>query len=462
VTGAPGAAPRTGTPPFRARAAAIGSVAVAGATFALSVAYTARSLPYVAASLVAGGVAISVVWTAATNRRWRVWSVVLAVLLLAVAVASLVFAPQGLLALAIALAGIAAATGLGVLALRFEVHEVLAATWRPVGPVAHGVVFMNPRSGGGKVAKLHLDDEARMRGIEPVVLGPGDDLRALAEAAVRDGADALGAAGGDGSQAIVAAVAASHGLPFVCIPAGTRNHFALDLGVDRRDPVAALDAFGTAREATIDLADVNGDIFVNNVSLGLYAEIAASEEYRDAKRKTVATKLPDLLGPDAKPSGLCVDAPDGELRNPQVVQVSNNAYTLASLGGFGSRARLDGGALGVVTLTITGAPDISRLVALEVAGHPERFEGFRQWSAPDLRVRGPARVAAAVDGEARTYDAPLCFTCRPAALRVRIAPGASGASPALLRAPVGATSIVGIARVARGRSSGLVAYRLQR
>src|SRR5581483_1591123 len=118
---------------------------------------------------------------------------------------------------------------------------------------------------GGKVAKLHLDDEARMRGIEPVVLGPGDDLRALAEAAVRDGADALGAAGAD-----------SHGLPFVCIPAGTRNHFALDLGVDRRDPVAALDAFGTAREATIDLADVNGDIFVNNVSLGLYAEIAAS------------------------------------------------------------------------------------------------------------------------------------------------------------------------------------------
>ena len=104
-------------------------------------------------------------------------------------------------------------------------------------------------------------------------------------------------AGGDGSQAVVAAVAADHGLPFVCIPAGTRNHLAADLGIDRAHPASALDAFGSARETTIDLAEANGEVFVNNVSLGLYARIVASEQYREAKRRTVAEMLPELLGP---------------------------------------------------------------------------------------------------------------------------------------------------------------------
>ncbi len=111
-------------------------------------------------------------------------------------------------------------------------------------------------------------------------------------------------AGGDGSQAVVAAVAAAHDLPFVCVPAGTRNHFALDLGVDRDDVVGALDAYGDARQARIDLAEVNGRVFVNNVSLGVYARIVASDEYRDAKLRTAAKMLPTLLGPDAPPSGL--------------------------------------------------------------------------------------------------------------------------------------------------------------
>ena len=151
------------------------------------------------------------------------------------------------------------------------------------------------------------------------------------------GADALGMAGGDGSQAVVAAVAAEHGLPFVCIPAGTRNHLALDLGIDRDDPVGALDAFGSARESTIDLAEVNGEVFVNNVSLGLYAQVVASAEYRWAKRRTVAEMLPDLVGPDAASFGLSVDGPDGPVTSAQLIQISNNPYTLSSLAGFGSR-----------------------------------------------------------------------------------------------------------------------------
>jgi hypothetical protein len=113
-----------------------------------------------------------------------------------------------------------------------------------VGPAIRPVLLMNPRSGGGKVERFHLAQETRRRGIEPVVLGPGDDLRRLAEQAVARGADVLGMAGGDGSQALVAGVAAAHDVAFVCVPAGTRNHLAMDLGLDSDDVVGALDAFG--------------------------------------------------------------------------------------------------------------------------------------------------------------------------------------------------------------------------
>src|SRR5829696_8638088 len=106
------------------------------------------------------------------------------------------------------------------------------ADLRRVGRARHGVLVMNPRSGGGKAERFHLEAEARRRGITPVVLHPGDDLRALAERAVDEGADVLGMAGGDGSQALVADVARTHDVALVVVPAGTRNHFALDLGLD--------------------------------------------------------------------------------------------------------------------------------------------------------------------------------------------------------------------------------------
>ena len=115
-----------------------------------------------------------------------------------------------------------------------------------------------------------------------------------------DGADALGAAGGDGTQAIVAAAAAAHGLPYACIPAGTRNHFALDLGVGREDVVGALDALVNGGERRVDLAEVNGRVFVNNVSLGVYAEAVQKEGYRDAKLRTIFGRCPTPSAPMAR------------------------------------------------------------------------------------------------------------------------------------------------------------------
>lgn len=453
---------RSSRPPIKSRIAAGGALLAFGVAVVVLVIFTARDLPYVMVALAAGALGISAMWIAATNRRFRWWAAVGAVVLVAAAVASIVAAGRGAVAVIVGVIGIAVAAALGTAALRWEVRQALAHRWHGVPPTRRGVLLMNPLSGDGKVERLHLVAEARRRGVEPVLLNPGDDLRALAELAVARGADALGMAGGDGSQAVVASVAAAHGLPFVCVPAGTRNHLALDLGIDRDDPLGALDAFKAARETTIDLGEVNGEVFVNNVSLGLYARIVSSDRYRKAKRRTVAETLPDLLGADAEPPGLRLEGPEAVISDAQLIEVSNNKYALSSVMGFGSRAHLDAGVLGVVALTINRTADVNRLVALEAAGHPERYRGWREWTARELEIQGPPSLAAAADGEARTWSPPLHFTIRPCALRVRIAYGQSGASPAFLHSRLAASTLVGLARVVRGRPSGIVPNRKAR
>jgi 6-phosphofructokinase len=125
------------------------------------------------------------------------------------------------------------------------------SAWAAADPPQRPVLLVNPRSGGGKAARARLPERARERGIDVVVLRPGDNLPALVDEAVADGADALGVAGGDGSLAAAAAAVLAHELPFVCVPAGTRNHFALDVGVDRADLVGALDASALSRAACL-------------------------------------------------------------------------------------------------------------------------------------------------------------------------------------------------------------------
>ena len=164
-------------------------------------------------------------------------------------------------------------------------------------------------------------------------------------------------AGGDGSQALVASVAAAHGAAYVCVPAGTRNHLAMDLGLDRDDVVGALEAFGPAVERPVDLARVGDRVFVNNASLGVYAEAVQRPGYREAKRATIAETLPELLGPKAEPLDLRFVGPDGEAqRGAHVILVSNNPYNLARLDGLGSRVRLDSGRLGVVVVNVPARP----------------------------------------------------------------------------------------------------------
>ncbi len=446
-------------PTWRVRLLAALALALAVATVVLTIVFVARHVGYLLGALALLAVGLSAVWLAATDRRWRVGALVLGLVCLGGAIACVAVSGARLAAPFLIVAGALASAALGNLALRDEIDEQLRRRWRPAPAVRRGVVFMNPHSGGGKVERLNLVAEAERRGVTAVVLGPGDDLRALAESAAADGADALGAAGGDGTQAIVADVAARHGLAFVCIPAGTRNHLALDLGIDRDDPVGALDAFGPARQAAIDLGRVNGRVFVNNVSLGVYARIVSSDAYRDAKRDTVAKMLPDMFGPDAPPFDLSLEGPDGAMAGMHIVQVSNNPYVLTSLAGFGSRPQMDAGVLGIATLKLERASDISRLAVYEAAGHPARYPGWHEWSAPRLEVRSGAPVAAAIDGESTDLEAPVSFAIDPGAVVARIAPHQRGASPAFARTAVRASTLLGLVRIALGRPSGVVSAR---
>lgn len=437
---------RTFAPSFRRRAAATAAIALVVAVLGITVWRIAddlrRLLVQVPLSIVAIGAAWY--WVTRTGVRRSIGIAVFAAAGVAFLSVAVVEGPVAF-GLAVArLAMIVVAWALG----RYALATPLAGTAVP--PAEEPVLIVNPRSGDGKADRVGLAAACEARGIRVVTLEPGSDLRSLAEAAVDGGADAIGMAGGDGSQAIVAAVAAQRDLPMVVVPAGTRNHFALDLGLDRRDVLGALDAFGDAIERRIDLAEVNGRVFVNSASLGLYAEIVRSPAYRDAKVETALSALPSMLGPDTEPFALSfTDAAGHRHERAHVIQVSNDPYGEA-IDGLMTRPRLDAGVLGVISVEVRGDRAARSLIAEAAAGHPERFEGYASWVAPTFEVDASAPVAAGVDGESVTFDVPLVFTTRPGALRIRLPRHAIGASPAG-RSLGTRDAMLGVCRVAIGR-----------
>jgi diacylglycerol kinase family enzyme len=303
---------------------------------------------------------------------------------------------------------------------------IMHVSGMPVGPAAHPVLFANPRSGGGKAARFALAEEAARRGIEYVIIGPGDDLRRLAEEAADRGADALGVAGGYGSQAAAAQVAMERDLAFVCVPSGTRNHFARDLGLDPADPIAALGAFGQAAERRIDLGIAGDRVFVNNVSLGVYALLVGTAGYRESKALTAAHVLPAVLGPDAEPVDLLFAGPDGqEEASYQLILISNGPYDFTADPRFGSRAGMDIGVLGIVAAKTGEGGDFLEFVEAWWTGQTGPSGGWLQWQAPAFEVRSSGSIPAGVDGEGLVFDAPLRLRCLPRALRVRVPLGTS-------------------------------------
>ncbi|MTD55197.1 diacylglycerol/lipid kinase family protein [Amycolatopsis pithecellobii] len=442
-----GRVPGEGYSPSRRVAAAIALLCLPAAVAAV-VWSLVRSPLQLALGLALVVVAVLAAWTALVHHGI---SRLLATVAAVVALAATTALPEA--RVVVVLAAVTGLTVLAAAAAKFAIARDLApaTNGHAVGPARHGVLLMNPKSGGGKVVRFGLEQKARELGITPIVLQRGDDLRKLAEQAVADGADVLGMAGGDGSQALTADVARQHGVAFVCVPAGTRNHFALDLGLDRDDVPAALAAFGDAVERRVDLALLGDRVFVNNVSLGVYATVVQSAAYRDAKLATTTQILPELLGPDAPGFDLRFARPDGShARTADVVLVSNGVYHLNSFAGLGTRTSLEAGVLGVVTLDVDRARDVPALLSAEAAGKPGRFRGYHDWTAREFEIgSGQPLLDVGVDGEALRLPPPLRFRSLPGALRVRtpVDAGAAAAAP-----PVHSTAAVtALWRVLRDR-----------
>jgi diacylglycerol kinase family enzyme len=209
------------------------------------------------------------------------------------------------------------------------------------------------------------------------------------------------------------------------ISAGTRNHFALDLGLDREDPATCLDALSDGVEIRVDLGRVGDRTFVNNASFGAYAAVVQSAAYRDDKVHTALDMLPDLLAGHRGPR-LTLRAGDIVQTAPQAVLISNNPYGSDDIAGLGRRPRLDGGTLGVLAITVRGAADAAGLLR------------GRRWAAKSITVRTATEavvdadvpsVPVGVDGEAVTVPTPVRCMILPAALRVRVPRNRPGVPP---------------------------------
>jgi len=298
-----------------------------------------------------------------------------------------------------------------------------------VSPPRKPYLIMNPWSGGGKVDRFHLAERARELGAEVVLLDGAVDVTDLARRAIDAGADLLGVAGGDGTQALVAGIATEHGLPFMVISAGTRNHFALDLGLDRADPAACLDALTDGVEVHVDLGLIADRTFVNNASFGAYAAVVQSAAYRDDKVGTALDLLPDLLAGQQGPR-LRLIVGDAAVAGPQAVLISNNPYGADDLAGLGRRPRLDDGVLGVLAVTVRNSIEAAGLVRGR-----GRSKSLTVCTAPDAVIDADTpTVPVGIDGEAVTLATPVRCTIRPGALRVRVPrhrPGVPAPKPEL-------------------------------
>ncbi len=372
------------------------------------------SLAMLAVGLAAAAVSLAAAFLFLS--RWGIWRwLSLAVFVLAPIAVIVVYAFRGVLWVAIASA---AAWLLASMTARLALARD-RTDWRmpehPAEPPArHPYMIMNPKSGGGKVEKFDLKRKAEDLGAEVFLIGGPEpvDVAEVARKAVARGADLLGVAGGDGTQALAAGVAAEHGIPFMVITAGTRNHFALDLGLDRDDPSACLGALSDGVELRVDLGMINGQAFVNNASFGAYAEVVETPAYRGDKLNTTLNLLPDLLE-GHRGAWLSARAGGAEIRSPQALLVANNPYGTGDIAGLSRRARLDHGMLGVVGVKVRNVGQAVDLL------RGRRAAGLTLLTTKQIEISADAaQIPVGIDGEAVSMSTPVTCTISPSALRV--------------------------------------------
>ena len=447
--------PPPDVPSGRRRLLAVISLVAATLVVVAVVAMLVRSPGLLVGGLVALVLLVAGGWWMVTEpmprRAVGIAGMVVGVLVIGVALfRSAADAENGLLRVLLLLALLAIATGSARASLTPDLHELDRRLGtlhvRPRKPV----LLCNPWSGGGKVATFGLAELAAELGVETVFLDKGLDLAQLAYDAIANGADCLGMAGGDGSQALVASIAIEHDIPFVCISAGTRNHFALDLGLEKEDPRTGMVAFRDGIERRVDYATVDDRLFVNNVSLGIYATIVQQEGYREAKKETSRALLPELLGRQAEPFDLQFSTPDGtEVDGAFMILVSNNPYVLGPAMDISQRRSMTTGTLGVVAVTARTGAEAAAMIARSTVGLSRRDSHIYQFACETFEIRSRSgKVFAGVDGESLELDSPLRFATHPGGLRLLV-PEASVAAAA--RRSARGFDFGDLVAVARGR-----------
>ena len=384
-----------------------------------------RSLAMLAVGLAGAAVSLAAAFFFLSRRGvWRWLS--LAVFILTPIAVIVVFAFRNLLWVAVVAAAVwLLASMTARLALARDLTDWRMPEHPAEPPARHPYLIMNPKSGGGKVEKFDLRRKAEVLGAEVFLIdGPQPvDVAQVAREAVARGADLLGVAGGDGTQALVAGIAAEPGIPFVVISAGTRNHFALDLGLDRTDPSACLGALSDGVELRVDLGMINGQVFVNNASFGAYAEIVETPAYRDDKLNTTLNLLPDLLQ-GHRGARFSAQVDGTEIRAPQALLVANNPYGTGDIAGLSRRARLDRGLLGVTGVKVRNAGQAVDLL------RGRRAVGLNVLTAKRIEITADeARIPVGIDGEAISMPTPVVCTISSRALRVWVPRNRPGVNP---------------------------------
>ncbi len=288
-------APTEGSPPGQVtwpeRALALSSLGCGLVLTVALVVFVLRNIGFLVLALVGLAITVGGLWWVVTERTPRraigtAGSVVGLVLVVLAILRTSPGVDRPLVRLAVLAVLLGATVSLGRAALQHDLEEHDARRPVSIRPPQHPVLICNPWSGGGKVAKFGLVDLAKDLGVEVIMLDRGLDLEQLARNAIAGGADCLGMAGGDGSQALVASIAIEHDLPFVCVSAGTRNHFALDLGIDREDPRLSLQAFRDGIERRIDYATVGKPALrEQRVTWGLRRQSCSRRDIETPSRK---------------------------------------------------------------------------------------------------------------------------------------------------------------------------------
>ena len=384
-----------------------------------------KSLTMLAVGLVGAAVSLAAAYFFLSRRGvWRWLS--LAVFVLTPIAVIAVFALRNLLWVAVVAAAIWLLASMTARLALVRDHPDWRMPEHPAEPPARRpYLIMNPKSGGGKVEKFDLKRKAEELGAEVFLIDGSEpvDVAKVAREAVAQGADLLGVAGGDGTQALVAGIAAEHGIPFVVISAGTRNHFALDLGLNRENPSACLGALSDGVELRVDLGRINGQVFVNNASFGAYAEVVETPAYRDDKLNTTLNLLPDLLQ-GQRGVRLSARADDTEIRSPQALLVANNPYGTGDIAGLSRRARLDAGVLGVIGVKVRNVQQAIDLL------RGRRAVGVRVLRTKKIEITADApQIPVGVDGEALSMSTPVVCTISPGALRVWVPRDRPGVVP---------------------------------